>query len=706
MVFVVTNSREYITEEKWNSTLILSSKTLDLCLLPEFAVAETLYQLQSPDPKDKKNSVFKLRTYLTDPPFAEVFVREGGIEILTTIVLSAKGNLLSYSLADYPMAMQHSDWALMPSEVMAKVIESMSSPKNNVINQALAIVTGLCKGVDPVVSPHVGQMIHEQFNASGPDSFIVLARHINSDDLDIQVECLEAVNGIIRQTTDSDSLAAFFAVIDGFGFNASLKSQVNATDLASFREAAVLYQDARLYFEKRLLRTNFESDNDDHDLLLLRYWAQVFPSDVLSELSDWRRLGFQTTDPSSELRTTGMLGIHCCRELMEKSPTIGRGIVDAQTRRPERDYPFSAAWISVVAVMVELFSLARERIPGEPGEVFLCLLDDTKASGDVASSSSSKGVSMDDVPIGMFGGSPFLEVFSILVQAYDKMWNDLNCTYEDFNKANAVIRAKLAQALKANPESLSGLKRAVFLMATGLKKRIGAVDQAFAAMGLRVAEAPIVEELRKTLTTSMLDLVAWQRMENMKSGGVFASYRQDGKNVKQFTVKVILGESGQDIRFCIQDGDTSSSSGALTATMPGLEPVFFQDIHSIAVGASSPMVMALKKPDPAMTELAFSIVLKTPTASGEMTVDCVARERREYVMWTDGLRALTGQPLVSPEAVADAEKLAEMELRVRMVELDSVDVPSGEPDLPPPPPSSFSITPEEALSIAGIRSGV
>ena len=282
------------------------------------------------------------------------------------------------------------------------------------------------------------------------------------------------------------------------------------------------------------------------------------------------------------------------------------------------------------------------------------------------------------------------------------MWNDLNCTYEDFSKGNAVILAKLAEVIRANPESLSSLRRAAFLMATGLKKRIGTVEEAFAAMGLREAEAPIVEELRASLTAEMLELVAAQRIAAMQTPTLFSAYTQDGKAVKRTVVKIMVGESVQDIRFgSAPDPQGSPVEAASAITV--LEPILVSDVHTVAIGASSPMVMALKKPDPAITDLAFSIVLKSPTPSGEMTIDAVARDRKVFVNWTDGLRALTGQPLISPEASADAAKLAEMELRIRMVELDAVDVPSAEPERPPPPPFTFVVDDNAALAAAGLR---
>ena len=54
-------------------------------------------------------------------------------------------------------------------------------------------------------------------------------------------------------------------------------------------------------------------------------------------------------------------------------------------------------------------------------------------------------------------------------------------------------------------------------------------------------------------------------------------------------------------------------------------------------------------------------------------------------MWTDGLNALLGNPMVSRRMKADLDMLLSMEMKLRLLDTVNIHIPSEAPPIPPPP---------------------
>ena len=58
----------------------------------------------------------------------------------------------------------------------------------------------------------------------------------------------------------------------------------------------------------------------------------------------------------------------------------------------------------------------------------------------------------------------------------------------------------------------------------------------------------------------------------------------------------------------------------------------------------------------------------------------------QFDMWTDGINALLGNPMVSKKTEEDLEMLLSMEIKMRLLDTANVPIPSEPPPIPPPPP--------------------
>jgi hypothetical protein len=64
---------------------------------------------------------------------------------------------------------------------------------------------------------------------------------------------------------------------------------------------------------ERLREEAYDKGNSRHEKLLVKLWALLMPNDELKERcgKHWDRIGFQGTDPATDFRGMGMLGLHC-----------------------------------------------------------------------------------------------------------------------------------------------------------------------------------------------------------------------------------------------------------------------------------------------------------------------------------------------------------------------------------------------------------
>ena len=56
-------------------------------------------------------------------------------------------------------------------------------------------------------------------------------------------------------------------------------------------------------------------------------------------------------------------------------------------------------------------------------------------------------------------------------------------------------------------------------------------------------------------------------------------------------------------------------------------------------------------------------------------------------MWTDGLRILLGHSMENQQATEDIETLLNMEMKLRLLDVENAPIPEKEPPIPSDPPN-------------------
>lgn len=64
-----------------------------------------------------------------------------------------------------------------------------------------------------------------------------------------------------------------------------------------------------------------------------------------------------------------------------------------------------------------------------------------------------------------------------------------------------------------------------------------------------------------------------------------------------------------------------------------------------------------------------------------------------FYFWTDGIRALLGETMTSKETQQDLEMLLHVEMKLRLLDTEGVQIPEKPPPVPVDPPNYDFITP-------------
>lgn len=178
-------------------------------------------------------------------------------------------------------------------------------------------------------------------------------------------------------------------------------------------------------------QTAYDSNNREHEDHLMTFWNTLRPDEILisRKSAQWKNLGFQGTDPATDFRGMGLLGLHNLQYYVENNLDQVKQVLDMP-----RDYPFAVAGINITSMLLEIFdvndSINAKNSPVWDNEflIFLCRAnsDDPENSG-------------------------FEEIYCMAMSVLDRLWLDLDAKYMDFPRVLKLVRQQLKQVVSARP---------------------------------------------------------------------------------------------------------------------------------------------------------------------------------------------------------------------------------------------------------------
>ncbi|XP_078271182.1 engulfment and cell motility protein 1 isoform X2 [Rhinoraja longicauda] len=230
----------------------------------------------------------------------------------------------------------------------------------------------------------------------------------------------------------------------------------------------------------------------------------------------------------------------------------------------------------------------------------------------------------------------FEEFFCICIQLLNKTWKEMRATSEDFNKVMQVVKEQIMRALTSNPNSLDQFKSKLQnLSYTEILK----IRQSERMKQEDIQSRPILE-LREKIQPEILELVKQQRLNRLCEGTCFRKISSRRRQVPVADIKAIV--TGKDCPHMKEKGALKQNKEVL--------------------------------------ELAFSI-LYDPDDS----LNFIAPDKHEYCVWTDGLNALLGKEMTSDLTKNDLDTLLSMEMKLRLLDLENIQIPEAPPPIPKEP---------------------
>ncbi|XP_041962985.1 engulfment and cell motility protein 1 [Alosa pseudoharengus] len=183
-------------------------------------------------------------------------------------------------------------------------------------------------------------------------------------------------------------------------------------------------------------------------------------------------------------------------------------------------------------------------------------------------------------------------------------------------------------------------------------------------------------ELRERIQPEVTELIKQQRLHRLCEGTCFRKISARRRQDKFWYCR--LSPNHKVLHY----GDVDENTQAQVAHDSLQEKLNISDIKAVLTGKDCPHMKekgALKQ-NKEVQELAFSVLYDS-----EASLNFVAPDKHEYCIWTDGLNALLGKEMTSELTKSDMETLISMEMKLRLLDLESIQIPDAPPPVPKEP---------------------
>ncbi|KAL7990167.1 hypothetical protein Chor_010521 [Crotalus horridus] len=284
------------------------------------------------------------------------------------------------------------------------------------------------------------------------------------------------------------------------------------------------------------------------------------------------------------------------------------------------------------------------------------------------------------------------ELFAICIQLLNRTWKEMRATAEDFHKVMQVVREQITRALPARPPSLDQFQSKLRGLGYSEVLRLRQSER----MSQDDFQSPPIVELREKIQPEILALIKQQRLNRLCEGSSFRKVGNRRRQERFWYCRLALNHKTLhygDLEENAQGGATLESLQEKSRLGVGLGGVPVADIKAVLTGKECPHMKekgALKQNKEAL-ELAFSILYEP-----DETLNFIAPNKYEpetlfccpqFCIWVDGLHALLGKDMASELTKSDLETLLSMEMKLRLLDLENVQIPEEPPPVPREPSS-------------------
>ena len=366
---------------------------------------------------------------------------------------------------------------------------------------------------------------------------------------------------------------------------------------------------------------------------------------------DYTKLGFKNIkDPSEDFHETppGILALDCmdffAKNHEEKYLKV---VLENSCRQDSHECPFAESSCELVTLLAEILGIGKPPIPNDTRyhEMFFKV------------------------------EHPFEEFFSVCIVILNKTWRDMRATRLDFPKVLDVVREQIETSLMpdshARPKTFDNFRANVKTYSEISRKW-----QTDAKSKETWDKSKPVAELREHLQAEIEELIRQQRANFMCEGTRFQRIKKGGEQARNQYKYVKLHNNHKTIYV----GDWNSEKSV--PTVEDLEPrLYVADIKDIRTGTDCEFLKEYKKEfQQAHARFAFSLV-----GENDNLLDLVAPDTQSFNYWVDGINTLLRRQMKSDDYNKEKSILTNMEIKLRLLDLEGVDLPEEAPPIPPLP---------------------
>uniref|UniRef100_A0AAR2JS13 ELMO domain-containing protein n=1 Tax=Pygocentrus nattereri TaxID=42514 RepID=A0AAR2JS13_PYGNA len=668
----------YITEKNRNN--IKNGSILRLTTSPAQMAMQLYERVQSTSLDMKLDALKELANSSRDITFAQEFINLDGITLLVQMVESGTeryqklqkmmkpcfGEMLSFTLTAFVELMDHGiiSWDTFSVAFIKKIASFVckSSMDSAVLQRSLAILESMVLN-----SQDLYQKVAQEITIGQ------LLPHLQGTDQDIQTYTIAVINALFLKAPEEKrqvhthihkhTLHEMAHILAQKQLRSIiLQNVIRSTKPINDEMAHQLYMLQVLTFnllEDRMMTKMDPQDQAQRDIIFeLRRIA--FDVECESNNSgsiekrksmytrDYKKLGFiNHVNPAVDFTQIppGMLALdNMLYFARHHQDSYIRIVLENSSREDKHECPFGRSSIELTKMLCEILKVGE--LPSENCHDFH--------------------------PMFFTHDRSFGEFFCICIQLLNKTWKEMRATSEDFNKVMQVVREQITRALTVKPNSLDQFKsRLQNLSYTEILK----IRQSERMNQEDFQSRPILE-LREKIQPEIMELIKQQRLNRLCEGTCFRKISSRRRQDKFWYCR--LSPNHKVLHY----GDLEESPQGEVPHDSLQDKLPVADIKAVVTGKDCPHMKekgALKQ-NKEVLELAFSILYES-----DEYLNFIAPDKHEYCMWTDGLNALLGKEMTSEFTRSDLDTLLNMEMKLRLLDLENIQIPEAPPPIPKEP---------------------
>ncbi len=638
----------YITED--NRQKLKNGDILRLALTPVIQAEELFPKIRSKNAVERHAAVQSLGELSRDYIFALEFIKLNGIVPLMSMVEAgqlvndAEMKLLADILTAFQELMEHGivSWDNLTENFVKKLINFIHKSlgqnecfRSSIVSKSMAILESIVLN-----SPKFYATIAKEVSVSSPLPFLERSQ------VEVKYNTMAFINAVVAKAPNREEVMRDLSLNR---FNKVLQDHVlnhfHGNVPQAIAHELYVYQCHVMNLVENRTRMRFVNGDpkmeDDLRLLPTRAFPDEYGAKGRIPIADqhWKQLGFLKGDPALEFSEAppGILALDCMVYFAKSKHEIFTRLLFAHT---ENQCPFAQMSVALTKVLCQIFRVGEP--PSEIGYDFISVL--------------------------IWNEEPFKEVFCTCIQLLFKTWREMKASVVDQEKVMAVVTKQITTVLQAGVTltSFDQLKSRLFDLNY---KKITEAEENTQLLDDSVISSKPVRELCDRIKPEIYQLVKEERLRHLVEGQAFPKIVKRGRD--QFFY-CRLSPNHKFIHF----GDCT---GNQTLAIEALDKRIQVSEMRLEVGLSCPHASTSTVKKGANPNI-FSVFYE-----GDEHLDFIAPTVTVFNVWVDGLSALLGRRMASKASEEDVETLLNMDLKLRLLDIENVQIPTQTPPIPKEP---------------------